>query len=262
MMRHGRPNILVIDDDAETLDTIKLHLSEIANVTTVSNGRQAINYAHEQHPDIILLDIEMPVMDGFRTLTHLRNIKECINVQVIMLTGKSDKYSVMNSMAMGIDGYLLKPVSKDILIDKVREVLQKEQQPQNLKTVLAIDDDMSYLKQINSLLQGHYNVIMINSAKLALDYLMNHVPDVILLDYQMPLYNGVTMINMIHQKENCQNVPFIILSGSLDQNAVLDFYPHNPVTYLTKPVSQEVLLEKIQLALTGTAPQNGYDERR
>lgn len=251
-MKTGRPNILVIDDDAETLETMKLLLSDIANVTTVSNGRQAINCAHEQHPDVILLDLEMPVMDGFRTLEHLRNIKECINVPVIMLTGKSDKYSVMNSIAMGVDGYLLKPVSKDILISKINEVLQKEQQPQKLKTVLAIDDDMSYLKQINSLLQDYYNVIMINSTKLALDYLTNHVPDVILLDYQMPLYNGVTMINIIHQNKNCRDVPFIILSGSLDRDAILDFYPHDPVTYLTKPVSQEVLLEKIELALNPT----------
>lgn len=255
-MNTRRPDVLVIDDDAETLETMKLLLSETANVTTVLNGRQALQCAREQRPDVILLDIEMPVLDGFRTLEQLRNIKECINVPVIMLTGKSDKYSVMNSIAMGIDGYLLKPVSKDELISKVSEAFQKKQQPKNRKTILAIDDDMSYLKQINSLLKDYYNVIMINSTKLALDYMTNHVPDVILLDYQMPLYNGVTMISIIQHNENCQNIPFIILSGSLDREAIQDFYPHAPVAYLTKPVSQDVLLEKIELALN-TAPEEG-----
>lgn len=245
----ARLNVLIIDDDMEVLETLKLYLQGIANVTIASNGRQALLHAHQQQFDIILLDIEMPVMNGFQTLEQLRNLKECINIPVIMITGKSDKYSVMNSISMGIDGYLLKPISKEELINKINEVCQKKQQYHNRKTILAIDDDMSYLKQLNSFLQEYYNVIMINSTKLALDYLTNHVPDIILLDYQMPLYNGVAMINIIHQNASYQNIPFIILSGTLDQKALLEFYPHAPAACLAKPVSKDVLLEKIEQAL-------------
>lgn len=248
-MNTRKPRILVIDDDSITLDTIKLHLSGTASVTTASNGRLAIQCAREQQPDIILLDIEMPVMDGFKTLEQLRNIEECINVPVIMLTGKRDKYSVINSITMGIDGYLLKPVSKDDLLAKISEIYEKNSQQEKRKTILAIDDDMTCLKQIHSLLRDKYNVIMINSTKLALDYLTNHVPDIILLDYQMPLYNGVTMINIIHQNESCKDIPFIILSGSLDQKAVQDFYPYSPAAYLAKPINKDALIEKLELAL-------------
>ncbi|MCD7836247.1 MAG: response regulator [Lachnospiraceae bacterium] len=248
-------NILVIDDDLETLETLKLQLSDIAFVTTATGGRQGLQCAREQKPDIILLDIEMPVYDGFRTLELLRNVEECINVPVIMLTGKSDKYSVINSITMGIDGYLIKPVSKKDLVDKIMEVYRKNPGQDERRTILAIDDDMVYLKQLHSLLCDEYNVIMINSTKLALEYLTNHSPDLILLDYQMPLYNGVTLINIIHQNANRKNIPFIILSGSLDQKAVQDFYPHSPVAYLAKPINKAALMEKIELAL-----YQNYDE--
>ncbi|MBP3504984.1 MAG: response regulator [Lachnospiraceae bacterium] len=242
-------NILIIDDDSSVLNTLRYYLTGVGNVTTVSNGRQALQQARMQPFDVILLDIEMPVMNGFQTLDQLRNLEECINIPVIMITGKRDKYSVMNSISMGIDGYLLKPIHKDELIQKITEVYQKKQQHNNKKTILAIDDDMSYLKQLNSFLQESYNVIMINSTKLALDYLANHVPDLILLDYQMPLYNGVALLSILRQNGNCRNIPFIILSGTLDKKALLEFYPYEPSAYLAKPVSKDALLENVERAL-------------
>jgi response regulator RpfG family c-di-GMP phosphodiesterase len=251
-----RPNVLVIDDDLETLEIIKLYLTEIANVTTALGCVQAQQCVRDRQMDVILLDIEMPVMDGFKTLEQLRNLEECINVPVVMLTGKSDKLSVMNSVNLGVDGYLLKPVNKEALIGKVMEVCQRRNMPQRSRqTILAIDDDMTCLKQINSFLKDKYNVIMINSSKLALEYLTNHVPDLILLDYQMPLYNGVNLINIIRHNENCRELPFIILSGTLDQKAVRDFFPYSPAACLAKPINKDTLLQKINVTLSTSHPE-------
>ena len=242
-------NILAIDDDQETLDTIRLYLTDTADVTCVSSGKQALQQVHMQRYDVILLDIEMPIMNGFVTLEKLRNIEDCVNIPVVMLTGKQDKYYVMNSIALGIDGYLLKPVTKKDLIDKVLEVCQKKHQHHDTKTILAIDDDMSYLKQLNSFLKDYYNVIMINTTKLALDYLTNYVPDLIILDYQMPLYNGVALINMIRQNDRLKDIPVLGLSGYLNEQVLVELYPYNPVACLAKTVGKDVLLEKIAMAL-------------
>ena len=244
-----KKNVLVIDDDAEILETMKLYLEDIANVTVVYNGRQALYKAKQQQFDVILLDIEMPVMNGFKTLEQLRNMEECINTPVVIITGKRDKYSVMNSISMGIDGYLRKPISKNEVVEKVKEVSEKKQQYKNRRTILAIDDDMSYLKQINNFLREQYNVIMINSTKLALDYLTNHIPDLILLDYQMPFYNGVALLSILKQNDNCCNIPVIILSGTLDKAAIAEFYPYAPAAFLAKPINKESLLQTVQKAL-------------
>jgi CheY-like chemotaxis protein len=243
-------NVLVIDDNVETLETIKLYLSDVMDVTVAASGKQGLHYVQQKHFDVILLDIEMPTMDGFMTLEQLRNLEDSINIPVIMLTGKRDKMSVTNSIAMGVDGYLVKPVSKEALIDKVTEVCEKRKQNLGRRTLLAIDDDMSYLKQVNSFLQDYYNVIMINSTKLALEYLTNHVPDIILLDHQMPLYNGVAVLSIIRQNEKCKDIPVIVLSGCLDKEALLDFYPYKPAAILAKPTSKETLLENISEALS------------
>lgn len=244
------PNVLIVDDDMQTLETMSLYLKGTARVSTVLGGRQALEYVQQYPVDIILLDVEMPIMDGFVTLEQLRKIEECINVPIILVTSKRDKYTVLNSCIMGVDGYLAKPVSKDMLIQKISEVYQNHEEQDNRKTVLLIDDDMSYLKQVNNFLQDSYNVIMINSAKLALNYLLKHTPDIIVLDYQMPLYNGANVMNMIQKNTPEKHIPVIILSGALNREVLEECYSYNPAAYLAKPVSKETLLENIERVLS------------
>lgn len=247
------PNVLIVDDDAQALETMRLYLRETAHVATVLSGKHALEYV-QQHPvDIILLDVEMPIMDGFLTLERLRNIEACINVPIILVTSKRDKYTVLNSGIMGVDGYLAKPVSKEVLNRKIVEVYQKKEKQDNRKTILMIDDDMSYLKQMNSFLQDLYNVIMINSAKLALNYLLKHTPDLILLDYQMPLYNGANVMNMIQKNMPDKQIPIILLSGALSREVLQECYSFNPAAYLAKPVKKGALLETIDQILNQQA---------
>ena len=249
-MSNRLPNVLIVDDDMQTLETMSLYLKGTARVSTVLGGRQSLEYVQQYPVDIILLDVEMPIMDGFVTLEQLRKIEECINVPIILVTSKRDKYTVLNSCIMGVDGYLAKPVSKDMLIQKISEVYQNHEEQDNRKTVLLIDDDMSYLKQVNNFLQDSYNVIMINSAKLALNYLLKHTPDIIVLDYQMPLYNGANVMNMIQKNTPEKHIPVIILSGALNREVLEECYSYNPAAYLAKPVSKEALLENIERVLS------------
>ena len=243
------PKILIVDDDIQVLETMSLYLKDIAHVHTVTGGKQALDFVSTHNVDIILLDVEMPILDGFLTLELLREVESCINVPVIMVTGKQDKYTIFNSCLRGVDGYLVKPVTKNALIQKITEVYKQTSTIKNKKTIMLIDDDMSYLKQLNNMLQSSYNVVMINSTKLALNYLSKYTPDLIVLDYQMPLYNGAEVMNMIKQNENNSDIPIIILSGALDITAFNECYTHKPVACLAKPVSKDVLLSNIKDAL-------------
>lgn len=255
-----RPNVLIVDDNPQDIEVMSMHLAEVANVHSVPSGLLAVEYVKKNQIDVILLDVEMPILDGFQTLEYLRKMEECINVPVIMVTSICDRGTVVNSMIMGIDGYLVKPVDKESVQSKVLEVYEKQLE-NNLnvgekRTVLLIDDDMSYLKQLNSFLQDEYNVIMINSAKLALEYLLKHVPDVIVLDYQMPLYNGASMMRLIQGSIEGREIPIIILSGLLSREALQECYMYNPVACLAKPVSKEVLEEHIEIALYRTGGES------
>lgn len=240
-----QPHVLIVDDDPQDLELLSLYLSPIADVTTALGGQRAIEYLQQHRVDLIFLDVNMPVMNGFKTLEQLRNMESCINVPVVFITGQSDRYTVMNSIYMGSDGYLLKPVDKNTLQQKTLEIIAKHQQVQRPKTILAIDDDMAFLKLIDSYLRDTYQVVIINSAKLALDYLLKNTPDLILLDYQMPLYNGASFMSMLNKKEDTTPIPIIILSGVIDKDVLRDCYAFNPDACLAKPVSREVLLENI-----------------
>ena len=87
-------------------------MKDIANVKTVSSGEEAVECVKRFAIDVVLLDLEMPFMDGFQTLESLRKLEECINVPVIMVTGVCDRETVLNSVIMGIDGYIVKPINK------------------------------------------------------------------------------------------------------------------------------------------------------
>lgn len=249
MLEYGIPCVLIVDDDPETLEIMKNYLIEECRVGTVMGGRQAIEYVQQNHVDVILLDVEMPIMDGFKTLEQLRNMSECINVPIILVTGRNDRYTVLTSLCRGIDGYLVKPVDKGTILAKIQEVLLHKSVERNKKTVLAIDDDMAYLKLVRRYLQDEYNVVMINSARLAMEYLIKNIPDVVLLDYQMPLYSGSTVMNMLQRHQDTQNIPVIILTGCSDAEAVKECILCNPAGYLVKPVDKETLCETIEKVL-------------
>lgn len=248
-MENVKFRVLAVDDDEGALEIIKMYLEDIAQVATVSSGKEALQYVQDYPVDIILLDITMPVMDGFKTLEKFRNLKESINVPVVFVTGRSDRITVMNSGLMGVDGYLVKPVDKLALRQKVLEICQKRNKESSKKTILAIDDDMAYLKLINSYLCDSYNVVMINSAKLALNYLGKHIPDLILLDYKMPLYNGGNVLSMIQKNSDVRDVPVIMVSGVIDKQVLKECYPYKPAACLIKPVSREMLIENVEKAL-------------
>ena len=243
------PRVLIVDDDTQCSETMGLYLQGNARVHIVNGGRSALDYVQQNQVDVILLDVEMPIMDGFVTLEQLRKIESCINVPIILITGRSDKNTIFNSSSMGVDGYLIKPVSQETLIEKVNEAYNNRKIKKDKPTILMIDDDMSFLKQMNNLIKEHYNVIMINSAKLAISYMSSHTPDVIILDYQMPLYNGANMLNIFQRSNRQRNIPVIILSGTLNRKALENCFPYNPFAFLAKPVEKELLIENIEAAL-------------
>ena len=246
-MRYAR--ILIGDDDQEVLDNLKFYLEDSMQVVTARSGRQAVEYMVTNMVDIILLDVEMPIMNGFITLERLRNLKNCINIPIIMVTGKNDKSTVIKFMSKGIDDYIIKPIDKALLKEKIETVLVRRDSGEGKKTVLTIDDDMNYLKTVRSYLCDEYNVIMINSSKLAMEYLAKYVPDIILLDYHMPLYNGTAIMNLLQKEYSTVDIPVVIISGNLNIEAMQECMKYGPAAFIVKPVNKGVLKDTIKRVL-------------
>ena len=113
--------ILVIDDYVVALRLMKSYLEERFQVTCVKSGSMAIKFIERQVPDCILLDCFMPDMDGPQTLQKIRFMENGKTVPVIFLTGNSEKDMVMSALSLHPKGFLVKPVKKSELIQKIDE---------------------------------------------------------------------------------------------------------------------------------------------
>ncbi|MBR5089717.1 MAG: response regulator [Ruminiclostridium sp.] len=114
-----RHSILLCDDDMMFLKMVQEWLKEAYNVTIVKTGLMAVPFALNNQPDLILLDFEMPVMNGPKVLEALRGDKKTAQIPVVFLTGHSDKDSVMEVMKLRPQGYLLKSTKKEDIIASV-----------------------------------------------------------------------------------------------------------------------------------------------
>lgn len=114
-------HILLVDDDITFLTMMQNCLSEKYKVTSVKSSMQALGFVASQTPDLILLDYEMPVTDGPEMLKALRSSRGTDSIPVIFLTGKSDRESVMKVMSMKPNGYLLKTMSNEEIMDYLQE---------------------------------------------------------------------------------------------------------------------------------------------
>ena len=114
---------MAVDDSGIALRMIKEVLGERYNVHAFSNSRRALAFLQDRTPDVIILDIDMPELDGYEMLERIRSKKYLGNVPVIFLTSSADKQHVIKAVACGANDYVIKPIDEDILLDKVRSVI-------------------------------------------------------------------------------------------------------------------------------------------
>ena len=116
-----KKSILIVDDDPNYLGLVREWLRDTYKVSMANSGLQALKWLGKNKADLIMLDHEMPVTSGPQVLEMLRSDEETRDIPVIFLTGKSDKSSVMAVVALRPEGYFLKTVSREELLDKLRE---------------------------------------------------------------------------------------------------------------------------------------------
>ena len=122
--------ILAIDDENDVLLIIKTALTgEGYEIITASNGFDGLALAEDHLPDLILLDLRMPEMDGMEVLQRLRNNEKTQNLAVIILTGISDKKKIREALDKGITYYIVKPFECQDLISKINLALQDLEPP-------------------------------------------------------------------------------------------------------------------------------------
>jgi DNA-binding response OmpR family regulator len=120
----SQTKILIVDDEPDLVSTVEYRL-KFANcqVVTASNGQEGLEKAAAENPDLILLDTNMPVMNGHETLERLRADSKLKNIPVIMLTARCEPQDIAAASAYGVVDYVTKPFDFAQLMEKIREAL-------------------------------------------------------------------------------------------------------------------------------------------
>jgi len=118
--------ILLVDDEQDILDFLSYNLEkEGFLVTTATNGKDAISKATEQKPNLIVLDVMMPGMDGIETCREIRNIESLKNVVITFLTARNEDYSQIAGFDVGADDYITKPIRPRVFVSRIKGLMRR-----------------------------------------------------------------------------------------------------------------------------------------
>lgn len=118
--------ILLVDDEADILEFLSYNLKkEGYNVFTANNGKEAVTVAKKENPDIIILDVMMPDMDGIETCREIRELPGLRDVMIAFLTARNEDYSQIAGFEVGADDYINKPIKPRVLISRIKALLRR-----------------------------------------------------------------------------------------------------------------------------------------
>jgi len=148
--------ILVVDDDPDIVEILRYNLSMAGyDIKSATNGKEAIKKAKIFLPEIILLDVMMPEMDGIETCTIIKEIPSLNNTRIIFLSARNEDYTQLSAFDAGADDYISKPVKPKILLKKIASILKRINKSKDKKQLIDLGeikiDRNSYLVTKNDI---------------------------------------------------------------------------------------------------------------
>ena len=243
--------ILIADDDRISIKLAEFVLQKDGyDVITVNSGEACIEYLKKEHSvDLVLLDIEMPELNGIETLERIRADESIADTKVFFLTGNEFSRYEDVSRRLDVLDFISKPVYGPEMLERINKVFANESA--NVKdTVLVVDDDRMNLKFAEHMLSSAYNVVLAISYTEALDYLSKECPALALLDVHMPGMNGFELLSEIRKIKACSDLPVVFLTADSDRETEVRVFREGAQDYIQKPFVPEVVLERIKRILS------------
>ncbi|MCR5831283.1 MAG: response regulator [Lachnospiraceae bacterium] len=165
----------------------------------------------------------------------------------LILIGDEEQYESVKQIVSEqlITEWMKRPVDIDGLVKSVCGYLDENTGEKRKKTVLIVDDDITYMRTVFEWLKGSYHVGMASNGVQAISYLAKNKADLILLDYEMPIANGPQVLSMLKNDAQTEEIPVMFLTGHGEKESVLSVVGLSPVDYLLKTIDKDTLLNKL-----------------
>lgn len=186
-------HVLVVEDEEDIVRLITFHLEkEGYRVTGAGNGREALELAHANPPDLVVLDIMLPEMDGLEVCRRLRSSKDTANVPILVLSAKKEELDKVLGLELGADDYMVKPFSVRELVARVRAIFRRFDREDNAETeeakknsmeerILSLSDIILYHERHQVTVNGEQRILT-HKEFLLLELLMENAGKVLTRD--------------------------------------------------------------------------------
>ncbi len=235
--------VLTVDDSRMIRTLVRKYLAPFnLEILEAENGEQGLEMAREHCPDLVILDVNMPVMDGPEMLRRLRADASTRSLKVLMLTAESSEKLVLEVIKMGISDYIVKPFEEELLVKKVAKILQLDAASPpadtGLPRVLILDDNDGVLTVARRFLDGLAEVVTTSKPEKALQLASQHVPHVVFLDLQT---EGFQVLEMLKKESRLRETRFVVLTTKSMADKVGEAQQAGFSEVLFKPFDKEAL---------------------
>ncbi|MCL2209285.1 MAG: response regulator [Treponema sp.] len=247
-----RKKIIYVDDMNYSLISLKKGLGSHYEVYLAESAEKMYKIMENVTPDLILLDVNMPDIDGYETIKSLKANERYCEIPVIFFTSDSSKENVKKGLSLGAVDYVIKPFNADKLIESIQNQFnpkkgsgKNEEKSIFNPNILVVDDMSSMLRTIHHALHDNYNVFLLSKAEVVIDFLMNNKPDLILLDYLMPGMSGFDLIPQIRDLSGYKDIPIIMVTTEGTFRNVNDAIALGASDFIVKPFDPRELNYKV-----------------
>lgn len=239
--QNGRKKILIIDDDPVLTKMLETRLSAVFYDTVVAqNGEEGLAKYQKEKPDLIILDISMPKMDGFTFVQEFKKISNLQKTPIIMLTANESMEEVFR--VEGINDYIVKPFQMEKLLEKIQKHLSTPE-----KRILVVDDALEAVDLLEGILSDRgYQISKAVDGLSGLSLAKREIPDLMILDVMMPKLDGLHVCRIIKYDERFKRIAVILLTAKGENQDKLLGQEVGADVYLEKPLVGDVLLQKIK----------------
>ncbi|WP_026528810.1 response regulator [Butyrivibrio sp. VCD2006] len=245
--------ILLISSGATFMvDAINKNLKEAG--LEVIKAAPVINELEQyrKEPNVILFYLGAFVDDIPDVLVYIREI--CLeNDKILCMIGDEPEYESVSKYIPDdrITEKFVRPINMKDATERICELCRVNAEMAKRKSILLVDDDPMFLRLAKSWLDEEYRVTIVNSGVQAITYLALNTPDLILLDYEMPVASGPEVLEMMKSEDGTRDIPVIFLTGKGDKESVMKVVSLKPDGYLLKTMPKVKLMEEVRNFLAG-----------
>ena len=256
----ARAKILVVEDNAKNRKLIRC-LLEINGIDAIeaSDAETGIQMAQRHQPDLILMDIQLPGMDGLAATRILKDTPDLKSINIVALTSYAMAGDSQKAEAAGCDGYLTKPIDTRSFMDNIRPFLRTPDVADSpspakdgdaLPTLLIVDDEPRNLKLLRATLSRHYpRIEEARDGTEALEKANSIVPDIILLDIMMPGIDGFEVTRRLKSSSRTRHIPVVLVTALDGHNYKVMGYEAGADEFLNKPINAFELVARLKSLL-------------